>query len=181
MTTDWIVRKQLVQTEANIVEIQKHLELLDDLQTLVLRQFAVVTTFLVLTSPVEITQEIFIQCFPFDQCICICRLRQTKSNFPHCLAFVTTGETLRALHSGTVANHVPLLSFAEHWEQCRLETRRLGRSKRTLNDGLTLVSPLDWIPGGPNTQKSVQPIGVDTIQPLFHHPIEINQHTTRIT
>ncbi|KAJ7019460.1 hypothetical protein C8F04DRAFT_895091, partial [Mycena alexandri] len=68
MTTTATLRMKLAQTEANIVTAKKFLEILNENKTLLLQQLAVVATFPVLTLPVEITQEIFIQCLPFDQC-----------------------------------------------------------------------------------------------------------------
>ncbi|KAJ7020636.1 hypothetical protein C8F04DRAFT_1241914 [Mycena alexandri] len=68
MTTTATLRMKLAQTEANIVTAKKFLEILNENKTLLLQQLAIVATFPVLTLPVEITQEIFIQCLPFDQC-----------------------------------------------------------------------------------------------------------------
>ncbi|KAJ7015853.1 hypothetical protein C8F04DRAFT_1363969 [Mycena alexandri] len=66
--TTLALRKQLEQTEADIDQTNRDLDLLDKKRTLILHQLAIVATFPVLTLPVEITREIFIGCLPFAQC-----------------------------------------------------------------------------------------------------------------
>ncbi|KAJ7742827.1 hypothetical protein B0H16DRAFT_1693666 [Mycena metata] len=68
MTTTAALRMELAQTEANLVMAKKCIEILNENRSLLLRELAIVATFPVLTLPVEITQEIFIQSLPFHKC-----------------------------------------------------------------------------------------------------------------